>query len=62
MVIWEFDFLVKNVSGQPFATGNEVNQYKDNGHDQQDVNESADGVTGHETEQPKNQENYRQSV
>jgi hypothetical protein len=46
-------------SDQSFATGNQVDQYQDDGNDQQDVNESANRVTAHEAEQPENQKDDR---
>jgi hypothetical protein len=49
-------------SDHAFATGNEVDQYQDDGDDEQDVNEAADGGTGYEAEQPKNQKDDGDSV
>ena len=44
---------VVRLSKTAFAAGNEVEQNHDNGDDQQDVNEPAHGVTGHQTQQPQ---------
>jgi hypothetical protein len=49
-------------SDQSFATANEIDQYQDDGDYQQDVNESANGVTAHEAEQPENQKDDRYGV
>jgi hypothetical protein len=35
-----------------FTTGNEVEDYYDNGNDQQDVNESAQRVTAYKPQRP----------
>jgi hypothetical protein len=56
-----FDFL-DDVSNQPFAPGNETDEYDNDGDDQQDVNEPANGVTAHETKQPEDEKNERNSV
>jgi len=49
-------------SDQSFPSGNEVDQYQNDGHDEKDVNESADGVTAHEAKQPEDEKNERNSV
>jgi hypothetical protein len=56
------NLFVNGVSTQSFATGQEVDEYQHEGDYQQDVDESPDGVTAHEPEQPKDQENQRESV
>ena len=57
-----FDFLVTHVSDQSFATTQEIDQYEHESDNQQNVNESADGVTAHQTEQPENEKNDRDCV
>jgi hypothetical protein len=47
---------------QPSAPGDEIDQNHDNSNDEQDVNEPAHRVTGHDTEQPENEKNYRKGV
>src|SRR5208282_5064626 len=53
---------VERFLNQPFTTGNEVDQYHDNGNHQQDVNEPAHRVTAYETEQPQNEQDCRNCV
>ena len=36
------------------APGDDVDEYHDNGNDQQDVNKPAHRVTGHQAQQPQN--------
>jgi hypothetical protein len=47
---------------QPPATGDEIDQNHDNSNDQQDVNEPTHRVTGHNTEQPEDEKDYRKGV
>jgi hypothetical protein len=54
-----------SVSGfliQPLATGNEVDEYHDNGNYQQDVNEPAHRVTAHQAKQPQNEQYHRNCI
>jgi hypothetical protein len=53
---------VNRFSNRPFASGNEVDEYQDNGNHQQDVNEPSHGVTAYETEQPQGEQYYRNCV
>jgi hypothetical protein len=53
---------LNSASNDAFASGNEIDEYDDNGDDQQDVNESADGVTAHETKQPEDEQDYCDSI
>jgi hypothetical protein len=54
--------LRKNVNFRGFATGNEVDEDHDDRNDQQDVNQPADGGTGHQSQQPQNNQHYRNGV
>lgn len=51
-----------NENLQRLAALDDAEQNDHDGNDQQDVNESADGVAGHETKQPEDQENDSDSV
>jgi hypothetical protein len=43
------------LSSQPLAAKNEVEQYHDQGHREQKVNEPAQGVTAYHPEHPQNE-------
>ena len=61
MCLW-VEFVGWGWSIQPSASGNEVDQDHDNRDDKQDVNEAAHCVTAHETKQPEDEKNERNSV
>lgn len=45
-----------------FAPGNEIHENHHEGNNEQDVNDSAHGVTADETEQPEDDENHCECV
>jgi hypothetical protein len=44
---------VRGRSKQPFASGNDIDEYHDDGNDQQDMNKSAYGCAGYHPQQPQ---------
>jgi hypothetical protein len=53
---------VHDDSSRRLAPGNEVGQNQDQRYHQQDMDYSAHRVAGHETEQPENEQHYRDCV
>jgi len=54
--------LLNSVRIQSPATGDEIDEHHDNGNRQQDMDEPAQRVTAHQTEQPQNEQYYRYCV
>jgi hypothetical protein len=46
----------------PFASGNEIDQHDDDRNDKKDMDNSAHGVTADKTEQPEDDQDYRNGV
>ena len=62
ILILQFLSSVNSFLIQPSAPGDEVDEHHDDGNRQQDMDEPAQRVTAYKTEQPQNEQYYRNCV